>query len=542
MAASLVWMAVLLLVATTATPLNRSDPVVIGKTFLASSTNPTSGSTAWALTSHGIAEKLFTVDQGGNIVGQVAESVKKINTLTWEVSLKPGYSFSDGTMLTAQHAVDALTELNNVNNAAKASVGTMSVTALGSRTLRIVTERATPVMDAVLAEWVFVIYIKKLGSYIFTGPYAVSNFVAGDRFELIPNGHYPRASERPLHLTIKKFPDGQSVVTALKAGDLDMGFHLPVDLLHGIRQQAGLSVKSFEVGYHYMMWHNIRKSPLSDLRVRKAVDLAIDRTALSQELRGGKGTRSLFPDYTPYFLDGTDPHANTVEATKLLDEAGWTLSGNTRMKGGVQLTLDLVAYPQRPGLVSMHPVIEQAMVALGITINGVITSGASWTQLDQIIADKDFDLLMWAQNTLPAGDPQWFLNNFFRSDSTSNHAGLNLSSVDNLLNDLAHKDVHSQRVSAAAAAHTAILNQVPVSNLVTPAWHVGLNSRLSTYTPWGSDYYVIRADTFIMSEAGGGGGGGGGAGPGNNPNQRETNHAILAGFSTVTLSLIFSLL
>jgi hypothetical protein len=33
---------------------------------------------------------------------------------------------------------------------------------------------------------------------------------------------------------------------------------------------------------------------------------------------------------------------------------------------------------------------------------------------------------------------------------------------------------------------------------MTTAWHVGLSDRVvDEYTPWGSDYYVIRADTFL---------------------------------------------
>ena len=51
------------------------DQVVVGQTFMAGAIDPTSGSTGWALTSHGISEKLFTVDKDGNIVGQVADSV-----------------------------------------------------------------------------------------------------------------------------------------------------------------------------------------------------------------------------------------------------------------------------------------------------------------------------------------------------------------------------------------------------------------------------------------------------------------------------------
>ena len=42
-----------------------------------------------------------------------------------------------------------------------------------------------------------------------------------------------------------------------------------------------------------MMFHNTRKRQLADVRVRQALDLAVDRKRLSQELRGGHATRSL---------------------------------------------------------------------------------------------------------------------------------------------------------------------------------------------------------------------------------------------------------
>ena len=107
------------------------DQIVVGQTFMAGAVAPTSGSTGWALTSHGISEKLFTVDKDGNIVGQVADSVERVSDNVWEVTLKDGYKFSDGTDVTAQAVADALTELNTVdpNGAGMASVGTMTVTA-----------------------------------------------------------------------------------------------------------------------------------------------------------------------------------------------------------------------------------------------------------------------------------------------------------------------------------------------------------------------------------------------------------------------------
>lgn len=164
------------------------------------------------------------------------------------------------------------------------------------------------------------------------------------------------------------------------------------------------------------------------------------------------------------------------------------------MKSGQELTLKLVAYPQRPGLVTMQPLIAESLEALGITVTQVVTSGSSWDELDSIMADKTFDLLMWAQNTLPSGDPGAFLNQFFESDGGSNHAGLESDTIDDLLDELQSATTKSDRVAKAAAVHDQILAEVPVSNLVTPEWHVGLSDRLKTYEPWGSDYYIIRAD------------------------------------------------
>jgi len=111
----------------------------------------------------------------------------------------------------------------------------------------------------------------------------------------------------------------------------------------------------------------------------------------------------------------------------------------------------------------------------------------------------DYDLLLWAQHTLPAGDSQFFLNHFFRTDSGGNHAGLASSTVDGLLDELSLAHAGADRETATVAVHDAIRDEVPVSILMTPAWHVGVGPRLYQYEPWGSDYYVIHSD-FALSD------------------------------------------
>ena len=469
---------------------------------MAGSQDPTTGSTAWSLTTHGISENLFTVDKTGNIVGVLADSVAKVSEFVWTVTLKTEAKFSDGTAVTSQAVADCLTELNEKNSAAQSSLGDMTLTATDATTVQIESTRATHVMDSVLAEWAFAIYKKDGDNFIFTGPYKVDVFVADSNITLAPNTHYHdgKSGERPHHLVVKVYAGGDALAAALKAGDCDVAFHLPVAAVADINTQADVHVKTFEVGYHYMSFYNGEATNvLADVNVRRALDLAIDRSELvkalggDDHLGGGKATRSFFPDYSPFYAEHGDAKADTAAAAALLDTAGWPLVDGKRTKNGNPLTIRLVAYPQRPGLPIMQPKVAEALEAVGVTVTQITTSADNWDELDGIMADRTWDMLMWAQNTLPAGDPLWFTSHFFRSDGGNNHAKYNSTAVDALIDALSLKEDHAERVAASKAAMAAIIADAPVSQLVSPAWHVGLSNRMVEYEPYGSDYYIINA-------------------------------------------------
>jgi len=72
--------------------------------------------------------------------------------------------------------------------------------------------------------------------------------------------------------------------------------------LQPVRDATGVTVKSFEIGYHSMVIYNMDSGKATnDLKVRQAIDKAIDRDSLQQTLLGGHATRSFFPDYSPWF-------------------------------------------------------------------------------------------------------------------------------------------------------------------------------------------------------------------------------------------------
>ena len=254
-------------------------------------------------------------------------------------------------------------------------------------------------------------------------------------------------------------------------------------------------------------------SPIADLKVRQAIDLAINREELQQDLEGGHGTRSLFPQGTPWYQDNLGSSlADAAAAGALLDDAGWTLDSTTnkRTKDGVDLTIDLFTYAFRPDLCAMQPEIAANLEALGITVNVIMTRDGNydntgydddWTEVVNRVAAGDFDILMWSQNVLPTGDPAHFLNAFFHTDGGNNKytGGWSSAAVDAKLDALNVAEGESARVAATAEAHAAILAEQPVSHLVTPSWHYSLSDRMVTegYTAYGADYYIIHAEMFV---------------------------------------------
>ena len=160
-----------------------------------------------------------------------------------------------------------------------------------------------------------------------------------------------------------------------------------------------------------------------------------------------------------------------------------------RAKGGAPLTLTVLAYPQRPDLVTMLPVVKAQLQEIGITAETRVIEN-----VNAVAAAGDFDVLLWAQHTAPSGDPAFFLNGMLRTGAGLNYAGYSSPAYDGLLDALGREGNPKARAEIALKAQRLLFDDVPVSFLITPEWHVGLSARLADYVPWGSDYHVLRAD------------------------------------------------
>lgn len=466
-----------------------TEPLRVGATYITSGLDPAKGSNGWALVSHGVGQNLFTVDKEGRLVPDLAEKAERTGDLTWTVTLKPNRTFSDGSAVTAAALAAGFEHTFATNKAALATGGKLVFKAVDALTLDITTEKPVSFLQALFAEWPLVAYTPAAdGSALFTGPYQIADFKADTSLKLAPNAHFTDAVSRS-PVDFRRFGDAQSMTLALEAGELDLAFGLPSEVVKRLETNPALTIKSFPVGYQYLAFLNTKRPITADIKVREALDLTFDRKELAAAINGGEPATGAYAAYFPFA--GKQPRPTDIKkAEVLLDDAGWVKDGaGNRKKDGLPLRLLAITYPQRPDLVTMLPVVKAQLARVGIALDTKVVEN-----IQDVAATGEFDIALWAQHTAPNGDPAFFLNSMLRSGASLNYSKYSSAEFDAILDRFATAGDAGERASIALDAQAKLFTDVPASFLVSPVWYVGLSKRLQNYEPWGSDYYVLRAD------------------------------------------------
>ncbi len=470
-----------------AAPALAQRPVVVGQTFIAESLDPAQGNAGWALQSHGLAETLFTVDREGRVVPNLARSVARDGD-GWRIELRDDVKFGDGSPFDASALRDAYQRSTRENPRARAQTGRIEVEVLNAHAVRLRTELPLAAAESVLAAFPLVVYRVEGERFHFTGPYRAVEYRRGEFLRLEPNPHYRVSARRP-PVVVRRVADPQTLALGLESGEIDIAFNLAVETLPRLARRAGLSVKSTPVAYQYMAFLNTARAPFDDVRVRRAVDLAVDRAQLVEAVRGGEVATGMYPRFFPFASPDRRP-TDPAEAARLLDAAGWLAGANgQRFKDGRPLEFVLTAYPQRPDFLTLGPVLRAQLERIGFRVR-LETSEAITPQLQS----KRFDMAFWAMHAAPGGDGADVLEQYLRSQGPTNFTGLADAGIDAALDRLRAIEAAPARAAALRTAETLVFARAPVVYLMTPVWHVGLSARVADYVPYPSDYYIVRAD------------------------------------------------
>lgn len=305
-----------------------------------------------------IFESLVTFDHRGRLRPGLALSWRPLDTLTWEIRLRPGVRFHDGTPFEAEDVVYTFARAPNVPNSPAAftpyvrNIERMEV--VDPLTLRIVTRTPNPMMDWDL---VFIMMLSRkihgpdhpataefnTGRLaIGTGPYRLAATVMNERMELVRNpGHW--GEPEPWERVVTRFiPNNGARVAALLSQEVDLIDGVPYQDVARLQADRRFTVAGTDSITSVYLFPDadreqaphitgrdgqpLPSNPLRDRRVRQALSLAINRQAIVERLYLGQGRASdqfappaaedRLPDQPPL------PH-DLARARRLLAEAGY---------------------------------------------------------------------------------------------------------------------------------------------------------------------------------------------------------------------------
>ena len=163
------------------------------------------------------------------------------------------------------------------------------------------------------------------------GPFCLTEYVPDQYFVLEKNENYWDKDRIHLNrITYRFFDDTQSMANAYQAGEVDVATSLPSTVMELYDGQDDLLVTDL-IATRYI-YFNLSVEPLDDVRVREAINLAINREELCQIVgTDTEPTYNLIAKYMKdketgeYFVDGAEqPFEENVErAQELLAEAGY---------------------------------------------------------------------------------------------------------------------------------------------------------------------------------------------------------------------------
>lgn len=169
-----------------------------------------------------------------------------------------------------------------------------------------------------------------------TGPFKVSEWIPGDRIELIANDDYFNGRPPLDAVTIRNIAEPSTRLSALLANEIHIAEQLPIDLLPEIEASSDHDVYSVPVAMGLVITYDLlTEGPVNDIRVRQAIDCAIDREALFNGLLLGQGA----------ILDGQLVTTNSVgynpnlSATTFDQEKSMALLAEAGFADGLELDL-----------------------------------------------------------------------------------------------------------------------------------------------------------------------------------------------------------
>lgn len=304
-----------------------------------------------------------------------------------------------------------------------------------------------------------------------TGPFMLDEVVPDTYVRLVANPEYyregqPRVAEVRLHVV----PEASTRAAGLRTGT----YHILPDVdpatTQTLRNAAGVELLGIQDLSYTLLGLNVEREPLDDPRVRRAINLAIDREELvtavyfDEAVPGGPlspGLESWALPTEEFACYEHDPEA----ARALLSEAG---------ADGVEL--DVITFGTIEVVSDAAQVLQAQLSEVGIDANVRVLEFGTFVQDWQ---NSDFDAFVSLNGG--SADPDGYLYRTFRSDGTTNVFGYANEEVDALLDAGRTTTDADERYEIYAELQRILACEGPVAHLAYGTLFTGVRESVEGF-------------------------------------------------------------
>lgn len=427
----------------------------------------------WSIV-HSVFDALIGFDPEGVLRPVGAERFEMIDDLTWEVTLRPDAMFHDGSPVTSAAVSRGFELITGSDSQVSDIFGVVeSVDEIDELTSRFVVSTPSPWLPAQMASWhVLVPESFDADKPVGSGPYTFDAWTKGDEIALRRFVDYvPAAAKGAAIAESVRFhfvPDVTTRNSNLLSGTSDVATFMPVDSLSAIRGE-NLDLKTTDVAGSWFIRIATNAKPFDDVRVRQALNLALDLDAFPGALvhDGSERIASIYPGPVAMGFDPElAPYAYDPDAARaLLAEAGYGDGVETRIEVSSDASAEVCE-----ALISQW---AEVGVSVELVISDLGTFNAGWQDAEA----PALRMATWS----PLFDPSTLLNLVFWSDGflsrySNDEADELIENGGSLLDDAARREAYR---ALGEVLHTDAA-AVFLWNLVNVA---GVSEKAAAWTP-----------------------------------------------------------
>ncbi|WP_205473637.1 ABC transporter substrate-binding protein [Nocardioides sp. SYSU D00038] len=388
-----------------------SDTLRIAGPFEVHSLDPTADGEIF--TRLEVTETLVTSDLEGELApGLATEWAAADGNTQWRFELVDGATFHDGTPVTAEAVVAAVERAAAVEASPLAEIPIERIDAEGSA-ITFELEQPNLTLPAVLTHYSTAILAPasyderdQVTEVIGTGPYEIEDIELPASIRTTRSDEWRGEAPDVENVTFQAVgrPESRALMATSDQADVVFGLEPAgrqrVEGSDGVRMESSLQPRTI------LLKLNADHPVLGDVRVRRALSLALDREAMADAVLREEelaATQLLPPSLTAWHPELEPLTQDQDRARALLAEAGWTPGADgTVQRDGEPLELELLTYPDRPELPALATAIQAALAEVGVRLDVEVTNSS---EIPAGQADGSLQLALIAKHFALVSDP-----------------------------------------------------------------------------------------------------------------------------------------